>query len=122
MSTPRPTCSPGSPTGTARVLIHGTADATVGIEQSRTFARAAAAAGDPTDLIELEDEGHYAFLDPRQPAFQTLCDVLGALALPELAPAQLLEDRGGHLERVVGGRHTGVDRRVLASPRRSPRR
>ena len=64
------------PTGTARVLIHGTADATVGIEQSRTFARAAAAAGDPTDLIELEDEGHYAFLDPRQPAFQTLCDVL----------------------------------------------
>jgi len=64
------------PTGTARVLIHGTADATVGIEQSRTFAQAAATAGDPTDLIELEDEGHYAFLDPRQPAFETLCDVL----------------------------------------------
>ena len=64
------------PTGTARVLIHGTADATVGVEQSRAFARAAAAAGDPTDLIELEGEGHYAFLDPRQPAFETLVSVL----------------------------------------------
>jgi acetyl esterase/lipase len=64
------------PTGTARVLIHGTADTTVGVEQSRAFARAAAAAGDTTDLIELEGEGHYAFLDPRQPAFETLCAVL----------------------------------------------
>ena len=62
--------------GTARVLIHGTADTTVGVEQSRAFAAAAAAAGDPTDLIELEGEGHYAFLDPRQPAFETLCSVL----------------------------------------------
>jgi len=64
------------PTGTARVLIHGTADSTVGVEQSRAFAAAAAHAGDPTDLIELQGEGHYAFLDPRQPAFETLCDVL----------------------------------------------
>jgi dipeptidyl aminopeptidase/acylaminoacyl peptidase len=58
------------------VLIHGTADTTVGVEQSRAFAEAAATAGDPTDLIELEGEGHYAFLDPRQPAFETLCTVL----------------------------------------------
>jgi dipeptidyl aminopeptidase/acylaminoacyl peptidase len=64
------------PTGTARVLIHGTADGTVGVEQSRAFAQAAAAAGDPTDLVELEGEGHYAFLDPRQPAFETLYAVL----------------------------------------------
>ena len=60
------------PTGTARVLIHGTADTTVGVEQSRAFAAAAAASGDTTDLIELEGEGHYAFLDPRQPAFEVL--------------------------------------------------
>ena len=64
------------PTGTARVLIHGTADSTVGVEQSRLFAAAAANAGDPTDLMELQGEGHYAFLDPRQPAFETLCSVL----------------------------------------------
>ena len=67
---------PRLPTGTPRVLIHGTADSRVGIEQSRAFARAAADAGDPTDLIELEGEGHYAFLDPRQPAFETLGSVL----------------------------------------------
>jgi alpha-beta hydrolase superfamily lysophospholipase len=60
------------PTHTARVLIHGTADTTVGIEQSRDFAVAAVRAGDRTDLLELEREGHYAFLDPRQPAFETL--------------------------------------------------
>jgi acetyl esterase/lipase len=60
------------PTRTARVLIHGTADTTVGIEQSRDFALAAVAAGDRTDLLELQGEGHYAFLDPRQPAFETL--------------------------------------------------
>ena len=48
----------------------------MGVEQSRGVRRAAAAAGDPTDLIELEGEGHYAFLDPRQPAFETLCSVL----------------------------------------------
>ena len=60
------------PTGTDRVLIHGTADAVVGVEQSRTFAVDALAAGDRTELVELEDEGHYAFLDPRQPAFEVL--------------------------------------------------
>lgn len=60
------------PAGAAHVLIHGTADATVGVEQSRAFAAAARAAGDPVDLVELEDEGHFAFLDPRQPAFEEL--------------------------------------------------
>ena len=64
------------PTGTTRVLIHGTADAVVGIEQSRAFALDAQAAGDRTDLIELEGEGHYAFLDPRLPAFEVLHDQL----------------------------------------------
>ena len=60
------------PTGAAHVLIHGTADATVGVEQSRAFAAAATAAGDPTALVELDGEGHFAFLDPREPAFETL--------------------------------------------------
>ncbi len=58
------------------MLIHGTADARVGVEQSRAFAVDARAAGDRTDLIELEGEGHYAFLDPRQPAFEVLYDQL----------------------------------------------
>ncbi|MGZ4570924.1 MAG: alpha/beta hydrolase family protein [Blastococcus sp.] len=60
------------PTGTARVLIHGTADATVGVEQSRSFAAAASGLGDPTELVELEGVGHYEFLDPATPAFEAL--------------------------------------------------
>ena len=78
-ATRRPTCCTACRPARPRVLIHGTADTTVGVEQSRAFAAAAAAAGDPTDLIELEGEGHYAFLDPRQPAFETLCGVLEAV-------------------------------------------
>jgi acetyl esterase/lipase len=64
------------PTGASRVLIHGTADTTVGVVQSREFAVAAATAGDRTDLVELAGEGHYAFLDPRQRAFEALYEVL----------------------------------------------
>lgn len=64
------------PTGAAHVLIHGTSDATVGVEQSRAFAAAARAAGDRVELVELEGEGHFAYLDPREPAFETLCAVL----------------------------------------------
>jgi acetyl esterase/lipase len=60
------------PTGTARVLIHGTADTRVGVEQSRAFAEAATASGDPTELVELDGEGHFAFLDPREPAFEAV--------------------------------------------------
>jgi acetyl esterase/lipase len=64
------------PAGVTRVLIHGTADATVGVGQSREFAAAARAAGDRTELVEIDGEGHYAFLDPRQPAFEALYGAL----------------------------------------------
>jgi acetyl esterase/lipase len=56
-----------------RVLIHGTADTSVGVDQSRAFA---AAAGPRTEYIELDGVGHFEFLDPREPAFQTLAGVL----------------------------------------------
>ncbi len=64
------------PTGAAHVLVHGTADAVVGVEQSRAYAAAVDAAGDPVELVVLDGEGHFAFLDPRQPAFTVLADVL----------------------------------------------
>jgi acetyl esterase/lipase len=64
------------PAGARHVLVHGTADATVGVVQSRAFAAAAREAGDPVELVELEGEGHFAFLDPREPAFETLYGVL----------------------------------------------
>jgi len=64
------------PTGTARVLIHGTADVTVGVEQSRSFAAAASGLGDRTELVELEGVGHFEFLDPATPAFEALYQAL----------------------------------------------
>ena len=66
------------PAGATHVLIHGTADQTVGVEQSRAFAAAVQAAGDPVELVELEGEGHFAFLDPREPAFEALYRALDA--------------------------------------------
>jgi acetyl esterase/lipase len=66
------------PAGASRVLIHGTADDRVGVEQSRDFAVDAAASGDPTDLVELEGVGHFEFLDPREPAFEALYRALDA--------------------------------------------
>lgn len=66
------------PTGTARVLIHGTADVTVGVEQSRSFAAAASGLGDRTELVELEGVGHFEFLDPATPAFEALYQALDA--------------------------------------------
>jgi acetyl esterase/lipase len=66
------------PARVSRVLIHGTADPTVGIEQSRAFAAAASAAGDPTELVELEGVGHMEFLEPREPAFEALYRALDA--------------------------------------------
>ena len=69
----------------------------MGVEQSRAFAAAAAAAGDRPTSIELEGEGHYAFLDPRQPAFEVLFAALDRwrTAAPDLrrGAAELLEDR-----------------------------
>jgi dipeptidyl aminopeptidase/acylaminoacyl peptidase len=70
------------PTGTRHVLIHGTADEIVGVEQSRAYAAAARRAGDPVELVELDGEGHFAFLDPRQPAFEALYRPLDAWRTP----------------------------------------
>lgn len=56
-----------------RVLVHGTADTAVGVDQSRAFA---AAAGPGTEYIELEGVGHFEYLDPAEPAFETLAGVL----------------------------------------------
>lgn len=60
------------PTGATQVLVHGVYDETVPIRQSRAYVAAAVEAGERCALHELDDTGHYAFLDPRQPAFEVL--------------------------------------------------
>lgn len=70
-------CRAGSPMemlplGVRQLILHGTADEAVPIELSRRYARAAAAAGDAVELVELPGTGHMEFLDPRSDAHAIL--------------------------------------------------
>jgi pimeloyl-ACP methyl ester carboxylesterase len=53
------------PIGVPQRLLHGTHDDIVPIEISRSYRKAAAAAGDDARLIELEGAGHFELIDPR---------------------------------------------------------
>lgn len=65
------TTDPRRPVGSTRVLLHGSADAVVPLEHSEWYA---AAAG--IELRVLPGEGHFAFLDPDEPAFAELVSLL----------------------------------------------
>lgn len=62
--------------GGARVLIHGTDDRAVGVGQSRAYVAALAREHREPEYIELPDEGHFGYLDPREPAFDVVRDQL----------------------------------------------
>jgi acetyl esterase/lipase len=53
-------------------IIHGSADDAVPIEHTRGYARAAAAAGDSVELLELPGMGHMEYLDPCSEAHAVL--------------------------------------------------
>lgn len=55
-----------------QLILHGTADDAVPIALSRRYARAAEAAGDAVELIELPGTGHMEFLDPASEAHAIL--------------------------------------------------
>jgi acetyl esterase/lipase len=55
-----------------QLILHGTADIAVPIDLSRRYSRAAAAAGDSVELIELPGAGHMEYLDPGSEAHATL--------------------------------------------------
>lgn len=67
------------PTGTPSLLVHGDADSRVPIEQSRVYARAARAAGDRCELLELPGLDHFALIDPRSHAWATVAGHLATL-------------------------------------------
>lgn len=52
------------PTGVRTVLVHGTADRVVPVDLSRSYAAAAATAGDHVVLHELDGVEHFALIDP----------------------------------------------------------
>lgn len=67
-----PTLGAQPRTGAEHLVVHGVADTVVGVEQSRVLVEARLRAGDRARLVELEGEGHYGFLDPREAAFGAL--------------------------------------------------
>ena len=56
------------------LLVHGVKDATVSIELSRSYARAASAAGGSVELVEIDGEAgaHRAHIDPRTDAWSVV--------------------------------------------------
>jgi len=57
------------PLGVPQLLVHGEADEVVPIDLSRRYARRAAEAGDPCELVELPGVGHDEHLDPGSAAW-----------------------------------------------------
>jgi acetyl esterase/lipase len=70
------------PLGVPQLILHGLADDVVPIEIARNYARAARAAGDRIEAVELPRTGHMEFLDPQSDAHAALCRWLGAGTVP----------------------------------------
>lgn len=67
------------PTGARVLLVHGDADDRVPVRQSRDYLRAAQAAGDRCELLELAGVDHFALIDPRSEAWAAVAERLDAL-------------------------------------------
>jgi len=65
------------PIGVPQLLLHGTKDDRVSIEQSRAYVAAAKAAGDKIDLIELVDVDHFAVLESAKNWWDQVINWLG---------------------------------------------
>ena len=67
------------PLGTPVLLVHGGADDIVPPEQSRAFARAATAAGDEVELVELASADHFDVIESTHAAWAVVGDRLARL-------------------------------------------
>jgi acetyl esterase/lipase len=70
------------PLGVPALLIHGDADDRVPIEQSRDYLRAARAAGDRCELVELPGADHFELVDAGGRAWPVIAEHLAGLASP----------------------------------------
>jgi acetyl esterase/lipase len=60
------------PLGVPQLLVHGEADDVVPPDISHRYARRAAEAGEPCELVELPGVGHMEHLDPRSEAWSAV--------------------------------------------------
>jgi dipeptidyl aminopeptidase/acylaminoacyl peptidase len=70
------------------LLVHGTNDETVSVELSRSYERAARAAGGEVELVEIAGAAgrHRAHIDPRGQAWAVVSGWLGVARTAPLAP------------------------------------
>lgn len=68
------------PTGIAVTIVHGTTDNEVPPAVARAYADAAAAAGEEPTAVWLPGRGHFALIDPANPAVSAVADELDQLA------------------------------------------
>jgi acetyl esterase/lipase len=64
------------PTGVPVLLVHGGRDDTVPPIISERYLAAARGAGDPCEMVLLEDEDHYGHIDPANPLWRTVVEWL----------------------------------------------
>ncbi len=69
------------PLGIPQLILHGSADDALPVEGARSYAQAAAAAGDRVQFVELPKAGHMDFLDPESEAHEAFCTWLERLEL-----------------------------------------
>jgi len=62
------------PIGVPLLVVHGTADATIPVAVSETFAEKARLAGDEVELARVEGAGHMDHLDPEHPMWRLAAD------------------------------------------------
>ncbi|SRR2546425_403792 len=67
------------PLGIPQVLIHGTSDASVPLQVSQEYAKAAKAINDPVTYIELEGVDHFDIIDPNSNAWAITIEALQKL-------------------------------------------
>lgn len=67
------------PIGVPQVLVHGTADDVVPLDQSEAYARAAVAAGDQAELIVVDGADHFDVIDPGHEAWRRVVTRLEGL-------------------------------------------
>ncbi|GAB3433353.1 alpha/beta hydrolase family protein [Flindersiella endophytica] len=74
------------PTGVPSILIHGELDTSVPLEVSRSYAAAARAAGDRSDVWVLRGTGHLELINPHSGAWPFVLSAIATLAVERVEP------------------------------------
>jgi acetyl esterase/lipase len=62
-----------------RLVVHGWRDSQADlVDVGRRYAPAAAAAGDPVELVELDGDDHFSIIDPSSPGWRSVADRIEA--------------------------------------------